>query len=115
MKKGKVWGETLKIYQDSHVSVHLLRIFKGGYSSKHRHKHKQNYFVLISGKLEILTWMEKTIDRTILFPNDVTSVPTGCWHKFLALEDSILLEFYLAEPLSEDIERDGTGGLIEPS
>jgi len=115
LKKGKVWGETKKIYKDSHVSVHLLRIKKGGYSSKHRHQHKQNYFVLISGCVDIVTWMDETIDKTTLYSNEMTSVPTGRWHKFHAAQDSIMIEFYLAEPLAEDIEREGAGGLFDAS
>ena len=110
MKKGKVWGQTIRLHKDNYVSVHLLRINKGGYSSKHRHQHKQNYFVLISGEVQIITWMEATIDKTVLYPDEMTSVPSGLWHKFEALKDSIMLEFYLVEPLSEDIEREGTGG-----
>ena len=110
MKKGKVWGETIKIYQDSHVSVHLLRINKGGYSSEHRHQHKQNYFVLIFGCVQITTWTPDTVDVTKLYENEMTSVPSGSWHKFKALDDSVMLEFYLAEPLAEDIERRTVGG-----
>lgn len=113
MKKGKVWGETTRIYQDNHVSVHLLRIKKGGFSSEHRHKHKLNYFFLLSGRVTIKTWMDETMDETILSSaHETTSVPTGHWHQFYAEMDSVMLEFYIIEPLAEDIDRRSVGGKI---
>jgi hypothetical protein len=60
--------------------------------------------------MKITIWTPETTDITTLNQDEVTTVPTGLWHMFEALEDSVMLEFYLAEPLAEDIERRTVGG-----
>ena len=50
------------------------------------------------------------VDKTILGPNEWTTVKPGEFHSFEAIEDTSAFELYYPEPLSEDIIRETVGG-----
>ncbi len=114
--QGKVWGSTQLLFQTPHMESHLIRVKKGGFCSKHKHAHKWNRFVVISGKLQVSIYREglQSPDTTILDNDSVTDIPPGEIHKFYALEDTVAIEFYWTVLDSSDIDRGGTqGGILE--
>ena len=112
MKSGKVWGETELILQTPFIEFHRIWVHSGGYCSTHKHDYKWNLFYVISGELEIQIHKRDypLIDKTILGPREWTTVKPGEFHSFQAKEDTMALELYYPEPLSDDIIRKTVGG-----
>ena len=110
--QGKVWGQTQDIFKNSNFELHRIEAKKGGYCSKHQHKHKYNAFYIESGKLEITIYETDydLIDKTIISSGDLTIAKPGTFHKFEALEDTICYEIYWVELNHNDIERKNVGG-----
>lgn len=112
MKQGKIWGETEKIFNNGIISVHHLKIKKGGFSSAHSHKFKSNIFFIISGNLKLTIWHDSgTQDSTVIWPGESSEILPGICHKFEALTDVECLEIYETKLRGEDIERKTEGGL----
>lgn len=112
MKYGKIWGETKPLLQTPFVEVHELRLKPGYHCSEHHHRHKWNAFYVVSGRLRIV--VEKSgydlIDATEIGPGEITTVCPGEVHQFDVIQESVALEIYYPEPLSEDIVRRNCGG-----
>ena len=110
-KQGKAWGETTLLFNDQRVSLHYLSIYKGGYSSEHKHSNKTNLFYVIEGELLIRFWRKgEQIDETILKAGESMTIPTFIWHQFQALTDCKCLEIYETGLWTDDIERRIVGG-----
>lgn len=115
-KQGKVWGETEEIFRSDTISINLLRIKKGGFCSEHYHHAKVNLFQILSGSLDVYQFPigasegEKP-DRTRLRAGEATSIPTGVWHYFQAVEETVCLEIYSVRLVGEDIVRRSQGGV----
>lgn len=106
-----MWGSTSLLHRTPSLEIHLLEIEKGGYCSQHRHSRKTNKFVVLIGRLEILTWPGPgEPDKTTLHSDMQTEIPAGTWHQFRATEKTLALEIYEPLPVDEDIERRTTGG-----
>jgi len=111
MKQGKVWGETEELFNSGTVSVHYLKIKKGGYCSEHRHHSKANIFYVIQGNLALTIWNSKGgQDETIIWQGESSEIPPGVYHKFRALTDVECLEIYEVKFRGADIERRTQGG-----
>ena len=67
---------------------------------------------MISGELEIQIHKRDypLVDKTLLGPREWTTVKPGEFHSFQAKEDTMALELYYPEPLSDDIVRKTVGG-----
>jgi len=115
-KQGKVWGATTLICRTPHLTIHLLEIKAGGFSSEHRHAGKANLFYVLSGALEIKQWRDGNAepDETCLGPDQATTVPAGIWHRFKALTDVRAIEICAAEAIDNDIDRRTRGGREAP-
>lgn len=112
-QQGKVWGLTARLFAHHGVEAHLIHAVRGGYCSVHRHAFKWNRFVVLSGKLEVRVFREEgVVDVTVLGPDDVTDVPPGTLHQFIALEPTAALEFYWVSLDPGDIDRKSQGGLL---
>ncbi len=112
MKQGKIWGETEEIFNNGTVSIHHLKIKKGGFSSEHCHKFKSNLFFILSGNLKLTVWMIKDKeDDTVIWPGESSEIPPGVFHKFTALTDVECFEIYETKLRGEDIERRTEGGI----
>lgn len=110
-KYGKIWGETCEIFSRNNVSIHRIIINKGSSCSKHKHNCKYNLFFVESGKIKIQEWKTdyNLVDETILSDGESCLVPPGNYHKFTALENSVVYEIYYAELLNNDIIRESVG------
>lgn len=114
MIEGKVWGETVEIYRTENVSVHALTIRAGGYSSRHSHRSKSNYFYVIDGAVTVRTWRgdhAALVDEITLRAGQSTMVRPGLLHQFDALEASRMIEIYFVGLEGPDIDRLDVGGL----
>ena len=115
-RTGKVWGWTSPIWQTANASASLIHITRGAWCSEHRHIAKYNQFINLSeGRLLIMVWQDKynLVDTTVLRQYESTTVKPGLYHKFMAEDDILALEFYWSECLDCDIERRTVGGKLK--
>ena len=110
---GKVWGTTEPLLVTPMVEVHRIKTNKGYKCSEHMHQYKWNGFYCISGgtKIQVRKNNYDLTDVTTLSPGDFTSVKPGEYHWFESVFDSVLLEIYYPEAISEDIVRKSVGGM----
>ena len=108
---GKQWGRTKALYVGPYSEVHIIEGKKGGFSSKHSHRFKNNRFVVLEGKISIEVFRPNYTDETILEKGEYADVHAGFQHKFTVLEDCKVLEIYWISPLiDDDIDRIDNGG-----
>ena len=77
IKSGKVWGDTVEIFNKNNVSINRLNVKEGSCCSKHCHQYKYNTFFVESGKILIQEWKNEydLIDETILSNGETCVVP----------------------------------------
>lgn len=119
-KEEKTWGTLYRLVQLPHLELCWGEIVNGGYSSLHRHVRKNNLFLVLQGKLQVNLYVDEKntrFQKHLLQPfHEALVVPAGTWHRFIALENTTLLEAY--QPLPEqsldpfDIERLDTNGIL---
>jgi len=105
----KVWGERRRMLLSNETEIDLLYLRRGGFSSRHNHESKINKFIVVSGKIRIDT----EFGRKTLKKNDVFEVRPPTMHRFVALEDSIVIECAYVEQgfiRPDDINRIKQGG-----
>ena len=112
MKQGKIWGESTDVFSNETTIVSVIRMWEGGYSSKHKHKHRDNLFHVISGRLLIEIWQDdySLCDKTTLRTGESCRVKAGLFHRMTAKEDTVALEVYNVKIDKGDIERETVGG-----
>jgi len=112
--RGKVWGNTAKLFSLNNVEIHRIEVEKGGYCSKHSHKSKYNLFYVEDGELEIYIYRtdagEAIRDETVLGAGGSTYVEPGVPHMFKANQRTIAFEIYWVELDERDIRRENVGG-----
>ena len=113
--QGKVWGKTKDIFKNANFELHRIEAKKGGFCSKHQHKHKHNAFYIEKGKLKITIYETDydLIDETVVSTGELTTLKPGVYHRFEALEDTICYEIYWVELSYNDIERQDVGGVVK--
>jgi quercetin dioxygenase-like cupin family protein len=107
----KVWGKRRRIHLNGRYEIDLLDLKKDTYCSTHRHTKKINKFVVVSGKVKI----QSEFGDIILKANDVWEVRPPMVHRFMALEDSVMVEIAYVEDGTidpKDIDRLIQGGKI---
>ena len=107
----KIWGERHRVHLDKQHETDLVYLKKDCFCSTHDHKYKSNKFLVISGKVKIQT----EYGSKILFPKEIWIVEAPLKHRFVALEDSIMLEMAFVnegEIDPADINRISLGGRI---
>jgi mannose-6-phosphate isomerase-like protein (cupin superfamily) len=111
--QGKVWGQTISIFNKNNVEIHKITVKKGGYCSRHKHQHKHNMFFVESGEIQIHIWKNDydLVDITTLKENQITTVKPNEYHKFIAKQDTVAYEIYWTEICPNDIVRTDVGGL----
>lgn len=128
----KVWGRVLHCFYGSTASVSYLETKAGFQCSKHYHLHRNNTFIVISGKILIEVWpyhilgMSSSVSDTssvsgILSEGDIYKVPSKVVHRFSVLESGQVIEVYDCPPtlritkeqMAWDIYRYNQGGPIE--
>lgn len=107
----KIWGIKQRIHLDNNNEIDLLQLKKDSFCSVHHHEKKINKFILVSGKIEIVS----ELGTTLLSVNESFEVHPTLKHKFKALEDSVLIEIaYTTNTVinPDDIVREIEGGLV---
>lgn len=107
----KIWGTRRRIHLDKQHETDLVSLKKDTFCSTHTHDKKINKFVVVSGKVEIQT----EYGNTVLNPMDSWTVNAPLKHRFVALEDSIMIEMAYVEEGTidpDDINRISLGGKI---
>ncbi|NUQ65975.1 MAG: cupin domain-containing protein [Pirellulales bacterium] len=112
----KRWGFSLPLFQNDEIEVVWIRAWRGGYSSRHYHRKKDNVFLVTKGRLLIVSYGPQGPMKEILEPGAVLSVPAGVDHRFVALDDAVAYEIYRATTdqfiRAGDIVRQDAGGVF---
>jgi len=118
MTEKKVWGKAWHIFSSPHCAVSVLETLKGGYCSRHKHAQRVNRFVVWSGSIDVVEYLDtgEEVVRKTLFPGDVADVHAGVIHRFEVNEPGLVVEVYwpatkFAEVHLTDIHRLDAGGL----
>ena len=123
----KVWGEVQHVFNSPDVAVSVLKVKAGFRCSRHLHEHRCNQFILVSGKIEVWSWLSNI--AMLEYPNhpswkDVMSLDSeyrstkicSCIpHMFVVIEDGIVVEIYTPDggPVdANDIVRFDEGGPV---
>jgi mannose-6-phosphate isomerase-like protein (cupin superfamily) len=85
----KVWGQEEWIVNNDQYCGKRLLLNKGWQCSLHFHKIKYETFYLQSG----LVQMELGITSFRMAPGDVVDIQPFAHHRFMGLEDSVIIEF----------------------
>jgi mannose-6-phosphate isomerase-like protein (cupin superfamily) len=111
-RQHKIWGERWLIRQDSTHATAFLKMKKGFRCSWHRHQTKYNLFVVLYGKVGIITEELEGIKReSILTEGNCFITRPGQWHEFRVYENSGMIEEMYVEYNEADIERKILGGV----
>ena len=84
----KVWGRELTIVNKEYCGK-ILVLNKRHFCSIHKHRIKEETFLVIKGK--VLMWVNGR--SFIMKPYDVVHIDIGDEHRFTGLEDSEIIEF----------------------
>jgi len=107
----KVWGSRRRILLTDTLEADVLYLKKDTFCSTHRHKQKINKFYVVSGKVRI----ETEFGDTILETNESWVVRPPQIHRFVPLEDSVMIELAYVEGGKinpADIKRFSQGGRV---
>jgi len=107
----KIWGERRRILLGDCDEIDLLYLKKDTFCSTHTHKYKINKFIVVQGQVKI----ESELGSCILNKNDSWIVQPPVKHRFVVLEDSIMIEMAWVKigTIDEnDIQRESLGGRI---
>ena len=116
----KAWGTKNPRYTDEFTEVVDIEIVKGGFSSRHLHDHKYNYFIVKVGVLRVVTYdAQGNRGRAAILRAESPGwrVHPGVFHRFEALSNVVATEIYWSSdgtPIDpEDIVRSDVGGIKE--
>ena len=110
-RERKVWGERWIIRQDSTHANSFLKLEKGYECSWHRHQTKYNLFVVLWGKIGIVTeQLDGRQVETVLTQGECFTTMPGQKHKFVVHENGAMIEEMYVEYSEADIERQNQGG-----
>lgn len=107
----KIWGERRRMLLTDQTEIDLLYLKKDSFCSTHSHVTKINKFVVVEGKVRI----ETEFGKKTLTKNQSFEVKPPLVHRFIALEDSIMIELASVEKdfiQPKDIKRRKQGGRI---
>lgn len=111
----KCWGSTCCVEQSSHYSRHQLRLVEGGYCSFHYHNQRANHFLVLIGKVRVISCIGWQCEATTLTPGEPLVIPSRVLHQFQVLESGRMIEEYWPDGgrvLKDDITRLTIGGMV---
>lgn len=112
---GKVWGATRCVHRDATHEVWHASVRAGGYSSRHRHRHKTNLFYVLAGVILVHKYdaadQAKPLATVVVSAGEAYAVPPWEWHAFEATTDAEIIETYWTGLQGEDIDRLDEGGV----
>lgn len=103
MIEEKIWGQRHTLVRLTNVTVDILRIKNGGYSSFHHHTYKHNLFYVVKGRVFIdfnIKGQNITLNGCTYF-----NIENGRKHRFYAIQPSIVIEVsYLPGKFNLDLD-----------
>ena len=106
IRQHKIWGERWIIREDSMHGNYFLKLLRGYRCSWHYHTTKYNLFVVLWGKIIIITQREGEPKReTVLLEGNSFLVEPNQFHEFIVCENSGVIEEMFVEYDREDIIR----------
>ena len=121
-KTFKWWGWSEEIYAGETTRIVRAFALPLGYSSRHKHNHQDNVFIIEKGHLNVtiyedddcdgITWHAHLHDKAM--GARTAYIPAGVWHCFEATTDCWFREVYIGnpgKPNPDDIVRADRGGL----
>jgi quercetin dioxygenase-like cupin family protein len=107
----KIWGLRKRLLLTKTAEIDLLHIKKNGFCSLHNHKYKVNKFIVLKGEIKL----ESEYGTVLLAKGESFEIRPPLKHRFIALEDSRVIEIAYVESGKidpNDIIREKQGGLI---
>ncbi len=94
MQEQKIWGTTESVFESRTITIHVLRVKKGGVCSWHYHDRKYNHFHVISGRFAVRVKVNDSYRTFDMEPGEQFTVGPGVdsRHEFEAVEDSVVIE-----------------------
>ena len=112
MRESKVWGERWLVRKDSTHATSFLKLKAGYECSFHSHREKYNLFVVIQGRVGVVTEQFDGNSEVVLGPGECFTTKPGEKHKFVVREDSEMIEEMYVEYREDDIQRENEGGKL---
>jgi mannose-6-phosphate isomerase-like protein (cupin superfamily) len=119
----KIWGTSQRLLVTDFMQVERIQVRKGGYSSVHLHKRKNNLFVVEAGRLQVRLfdpWKKETARLFMVSRGDMKTVEPGIRHQFYADTSVVAYEVYwIDNPVAgemldcDDIQRFSESGVDE--
>ena len=103
----KIWGTRRRILLTDKTEIDLLYLKANTFCSSHNHKFKINKFYVVSGKIKI----ETEFGNKILTKNESWEVHPPLKHRFIALEESVMIE--LAYTIDKKIDPKDINRIIQ--
>jgi mannose-6-phosphate isomerase-like protein (cupin superfamily) len=112
----KSWGTNRGLERSHAFEVHHASIRAGGYSSQHCHRDKSNAFYVVRGELLVHFYRQRgdqdPCATVRLTAGQKLVCGRGEWHRFEAVTDVELVEWYWTDAVDpSDIERHDQGGM----
>lgn len=101
----KGWGLETVVHNNSKYCIKLLDIEKGKECSLHYHKRKEEGFLVLKGRLQIVFEHSGKTEIVELNEGESVDIPEYMAHKFIALEDCRVLEASNQDLEEEDLIR----------
>ena len=87
------WGEEkLLVVSEKNYIMKSLLMNKGSSGDLQKHHLKDEAGYIVYGKLKVVFAQNNALKERILFSGDVYHFPTGCVHKSIALENTLIIE-----------------------
>lgn len=122
-KEKKVWGTVEHYKYDEWCGVSRLTLLPDTYCSIHRHRQRVNSFLIIKGRVDVLTFGAG--EGPTMLPNNAIhlearalryiQIPKDVWHQFRVIDPSEMIEVYYPQDEGDivsfdDIDRFSLGG-----
>jgi quercetin dioxygenase-like cupin family protein len=105
----KEWGHEEWIVNKPEYCGKKL-VFNAGFQcSMHQHKIKDETFYIQSGKIILESEYQNNHNIRIMTAGDVMHIPTGMWHRIIAIENSEVLEFSTFHREDDSYRRTSSG------
>ena len=99
------WGNEVEIHNGDGYCGRVLHVERGQKSSLHYHLEKSETFYVLSGRLSVDLSFDLHKENIILTDGDSIDIPRFVLHRFIGLEDSVVLEISTEDRGEEDIVR----------
>jgi mannose-6-phosphate isomerase-like protein (cupin superfamily) len=101
----KAWGREVWLVNNELYCLKELHISPGWQCSLHRHRVKDETFVMSCGEVQVSVETPDGRFEASLKPGEAVRIPVGCYHRFSSRTGGVLLEVSTHHD-DEDVERE---------